>query len=87
MLALIRLLLPIAALVLFALLVATHGIVRSVFIAVAVTLLITVPRTRAWKTGERWLVRLTGSRRRAAAVAMFMVIGTVAAVNIYHLTH
>jgi hypothetical protein len=84
---LIRLALLLVAIVLFAFLVAAHGVIRAFIILVAVTLVLTAPRTRAWQMGERWLVRLTGSRRRAAVLVMVLVIATLTAVNLYNLIH
>lgn len=83
----IRFALLIVGLLIVAVAVAAHGAVRTLSVLVVVTLLVTVPRTRIWKTGERWLVGLTGSRRRAAVLAMCVVIGVLAAVNIYNLAH
>ena len=84
---LLRLALLLAALALFAWLVAAHGVIRTFTIVIAVALVLSVPRTRAWQLGERWLVRLTGSRRRAAVLVMVLIIGTLAVVNLYNLTH
>jgi phosphatidylglycerophosphate synthase len=84
---LIRLALLLGVLALFIVLVAAHGVIRAFVIVMAVALILTAPRTQAWQVGERWLVRLTGSRRRAAVLVMVLVIGVMAAVNLYNLTH
>jgi hypothetical protein len=63
-------------------LVAAHG-VRGIAILVGVFLILTLPRSRAWQAVERPLVRLTGSRKRAAVVVTLVVLGTAAAINIY----
>jgi hypothetical protein len=67
-------------------LVATHGI-RGVAILVVLLLLVSAPRTRAWGLVERALVRLTGSRKRAAILVMALVIVVVLAVDLYSLLH
>jgi hypothetical protein len=83
---LIRLLLSIGALVLAAFLIATHGI-RAILAIVIVVVLWTVMRSRAWTAIEVYLARLTGSRRRAYAVAGVVGIAAFAAVNLYQLAH
>lgn len=83
---LIRFALMLAALAIGVALIAEHGI-RAIILLVVVALAATVPRTRAWKAGERRLVRLTGSRRRAAGAILTFVIAAVVAVNIYGFMH
>jgi hypothetical protein len=83
---LIRLLLLLGALVVGGALVATHGI-RGVAVLVVLLLLMSAPRTRIWSVAERELVRLTGSRRRAAVLVMSTVIVVVLAVDVYSLVH
>lgn len=78
---LVRSLLLLAALAIAAVLIAVHG-VRAIGFLVGLALVLTIPKTRIWTVTERWLVRLTGSRRRAAVLAMLLVIGAVAAANI-----
>jgi hypothetical protein len=73
-----------AALVLCVAIVAAQGI-RGIVLVVAIMLLATLPGTRAWKVSERALVRLTGSRRRAAVLVMAIVVGLTIAVNVYEL--
>ena len=77
-------LLTVAVLALIAL-VAVHGFVRAVVLLVVVALATALPRTRAWAVGERMMVRLTGSRQRAAAVTLIVVISSLAVYNIYAL--
>ena len=65
-------------------LVAAHGL-RGFFIVIALILAWALPQTRVWQRIERTLVRLTGSRRRAAALIMGLIIGTLLVVNLYQL--
>ncbi len=74
------------ALIVGAALVATHGI-RGVAILVVLLLLLSAPRTRAYSIAEQALVRLTGSRKRAAILVMVVVIVVVLAVDAYTLLH
>jgi hypothetical protein len=74
------------ALALAALLIAAHGI-RAILAIVLVVVLWTVMRSRAWTAGERYLAGLTGSRRRAYAMAGVVGIAAFAAVNLYQLVH
>lgn len=69
------------------LLVAMHGFIRALVLAMAIAVATGLPKTPVWRAGERSLVRLTGSRRRAAVVAMLMLIGVLAVVNIYNFVH
>lgn len=84
---LIRSLLILFLLAVCIVLVAVHGFIRALVIGMVLVVVTTVPKTRAWRIGERWLVRLTGSRRRAALAATLMVIVPLAAVNIYSFFH
>ncbi len=84
---LVRSLLFLAVVVVLVVLVAAHGFVRALALLMVLALLTTAPRTQAWQTGERWLVRITGSRRRAALVVLLVLIGALAAVNVYNITH
>jgi hypothetical protein len=84
--ALIRFVLLIVAVVISVAIVAAHG-VRGIALLVGLALVATLPRTRGWKMGERWLVRITGSRRRAIVVVMMVAIGAVIAVNVYQYVH
>lgn len=86
MAALVRYLLLIVVLIVCIWVVAAHG-VRGVAFLVIFALLITVPRTRAWAFAERRLVRLTGSRRRAAALVMGTIIVILLVVNVYPYIH
>lgn len=81
---LLRPLLALAALLICLWLVAAHG-VRGILILVAVAAATTLPRTKPWRMAESWLVRLTGSRQRAAALVFGAVIAVAAAVNVYQL--
>lgn len=63
---------------------ATHGF-RGVVALVVLLLVVSVPRTRAWQATEQTLVRVTGSRRRAAVLVMSVIIVAVLAVDIYSL--
>jgi hypothetical protein len=80
------LLLLLGALVIGGALVAAHGI-RGIAVLVVLLLLVSAPRTRTWSVTERALVRLTGSRKRAAIVVMSTVIVVVLAVDVYSLVH
>src|SRR5205823_13018609 len=73
---LIRFLLLLGALVVSTALVVAHGL-RGVAALVVLLLLVSAPRTRAWSVSERALVRLTGSRKRAAILVMSVVIVVV----------
>lgn len=84
MYATIRLLLLFGVLLVSAALVLTHG-TRGFLFLIALALLATLPQTRAWKVSERWLVRLTGSRKRAAALVLVVLIAGLAIVNLYGL--
>jgi hypothetical protein len=80
------LLLLLGALVIGGALVAAHG-VRGVAVLILLLMLASAPRTRTWSATERTLVRLTGSRRRAAVLVMSTVIVVVLAVDVYSLVH
>lgn len=86
MYALIRLLLLIVAVIVSVAIIAAHG-ARGIGFLVLIALAMTVPRSRVWRTGERWLVRATGSRRRAAAVVLAVLIGALVAINVYEFVH
>lgn len=62
--------------------IAAHG-VRGVVLVIAIMAVATLPQTRIWQVTERSLVRLTGTRRRAAVLVMAIVIGVTIAVNVY----
>jgi hypothetical protein len=79
---LLRLALLLAAVLISGILIAAHGF-RGIAIVVGVYLLLTLPRSRAWQAVERPLVRLTGSRRRAAVLVTLVVLGVAAIVNFY----
>jgi hypothetical protein len=79
---LVRLVLPVLVFVAAAALVITHGI-RGLGILIAVAVIATVTQTRVWRTSEYFLVRLTGSRQRALALVMILVIAVVLVVNVY----
>jgi hypothetical protein len=81
---LIRVLLLLGALIVGVALVATHGI-RGVAVLVVLLLLMSARRSRPWIMVERVLVQLTGSRRRAAILAMTVVIVVVLAVDVHSL--
>jgi hypothetical protein len=68
-------------------LIAFHGFVRGISALTVVVLLTAAPKTHLWKAVEKPLVRLTGSRRGAAALALSVVIGVLLLVNIYSYTH
>ena len=74
------------ALVIGGALVVAHGI-RGVAVLVVLLLVVSAPRTRAWTVAERALVRLTGSRKRAAILVMSTVIVVILAVDVYSLVH
>lgn len=74
------------ALIVGAALVATHGI-RGVTILVVLLVLLSARRTRGYQVAERALVRLTGSRKRAAILVMTIIIVVVLTVDVYSLLH
>lgn len=82
--ALLRIGMLLVILMLAAWLTAAHGL-RGLAVVLVVAVLTVVPRTRAWRMGERVLVRLTGSRRRAAALVMAVLVCGLIAVNLYDL--
>ena len=82
--AFIRPLLSLGILLIGLWLVVSHG-TRGFLLLIALALVATLPGTSGWQRGERWLIRLTGSRSRAAALAMLMLIGAVTAINVYQL--
>lgn len=84
--AFIRFGLLLAALLVCIAIIAAHG-VRGVVIVIVIMLIATVPQTRLWKVGERYLVRLTGSRRRAAVAIFALIIAIMVAINIYQLVY
>jgi hypothetical protein len=73
-----------AALAIGVALVATHGL-RGLAVVAVLLLLVSAPRTRAWIIAEGFLVRLTGSRRRAAVLVMSTVIVILLAFEVYSL--
>lgn len=79
---LVRFALLLAVLLACAAIIGTHG-VRGIAVVTVVALLASLSRTRAWHTAERLLVRVTGSRQRAVALIFALVIGILAAVNVY----
>ena len=85
MTSLVRLGLMALALVVCVAIVAAHGL-RGIVLVVAIMMVATLPGTRAWKVSERALVRLTGSRRRAAVLVMVVVICVTIAVDVYAYT-
>lgn len=78
---LIRSLLLFGVLVLCTALIAAHGL-RGIAVVVGVAVLASAVQTRAFRTTERALVRLTGSRQRAAMAVMGLVIVVVVAVSV-----
>ncbi len=78
---LIRGLLLVGVLVLCTALIAAHGL-RGIAVVVGVAVLASTVQTRAFRTTERALVRLTGSRQRAAMAVMGLVIVVVVAVTV-----
>jgi hypothetical protein len=84
MAALFRLVVLCLILIVSVFLVAAHGL-RGFFIVMALILAWALPQTRIWQRIDRVLVRVTGSRRRAAALIMGVTIGTVLVVNLYQL--
>jgi hypothetical protein len=65
-------------------LIIAHG-VRGLVIVIAGIAVYALPRTRAWKIIEGPLVRLTGSRRRAAVISFGFLLAIMAAFDIYQL--
>jgi hypothetical protein len=65
-------------------LIVAHG-VRGLVIVIAGIVVYALPRTRGWKMIEGPLVRITGSRRRAAVISFGLLIAVMAAFDIYQL--
>jgi hypothetical protein len=84
--ALLRFALLVGFVVLAVVLIVAHG-VRGIAVLVAILLVLVIPRSRSFGAIEDRLVRLTGSRRRAAALIGFIIIGSVAAFNVYQVLH
>jgi hypothetical protein len=82
---LLRLGLLLVALLVCGALIAAHG-VRGIILVIAIMMAATLPQTRAWRVTEHALVRLTGTRRRAAVLLMAIVVGVLIAVNVYQFT-
>lgn len=82
--ALIRFLLLLAVIAAALGLALTHG-VRGFAIVLAAAVLAAAVRMPFFRRIAGWLVRLTGSRRRAAVLVMVVLIGALLAVNIYDL--
>jgi hypothetical protein len=81
---LLRFGLLVAALAIAVALIAAHG-VRGLAIVVAIGLIVTLPQTKAWQRVEGVLVRITGSRKRAAGLALFVVIAVAGGIQVYGL--
>ena len=84
--ALIRLALLTAALVIGVWIIAEHGL-RGILLVTGLVVVYSLTRTRAWRTGEGWMVRLTGSRTRAAAVVLGAIIALTVVVNVVSYLH
>ena len=67
-------------------LIAAHGL-RGIAVLVVLMLAVSVPRTRAWYIAEGALVRLTGSRKRAAILVLSTIIVAFLAIDAYSLFH
>lgn len=67
-------------------LVAAHGL-RGLVVLAVVLVLASAPRTRVWQAAERALVRLTGSRKRAAILVLSLTILVLLAIDLYSLAH
>jgi nicotinamide riboside transporter PnuC len=59
-----------------------HG-TRGLVVAGVIILAWSAKDSRAWKAAEAFLVRLTGSRRRAAVLVMAVVIVVVLVFDVY----
>lgn len=81
----IRGLLLLGVLVLCTVLIAAHGL-RGIAIVVAVAVLAYAVQSPAFRAAERALVRLTGSRQRAAMLVMGLVIAVMVAVTLVEAT-
>jgi hypothetical protein len=66
--------------------IAVHGI-RGLAIVIFLVMVASLPRSRVYAIAEYWLVRITGSRRRAAVAFMTFIIVVLVAFNVYSLTH
>jgi hypothetical protein len=80
--AIVRSLLLIGLLLVGALLVATHGL-RGLAVVLGLLVIWSVTQTRLWQSVEGVLVRLTGSRTRAAVLVLGTVLAIAVAVNLY----
>ena len=86
MAALIRSALLLLAFVIILILGVVHGL-RGLVVAGAIILAWAAKDTRAWKSTETFLVRLTGSRRRAGVTVLSVIIVVMVAFNVYQATH
>ena len=86
MAALIRSVLLLLTLLLILLLGVTHGL-RGLVVAGAAIVAWSARETRAWRVAEAFLVRLTGSRRRAGVTVLSVIIVVMVAFNVYQATH
>lgn len=78
---LIRGLLLVGVLVLCTVLIAAHGI-RGIAIVVTIAILASTVQTPAFRAAERALIRLTGSRQRAAMLVMGLAVAVIVAVSV-----
>ena len=78
---LLRFILLLAALAVCVGLVITHGF-RGFVVIAFIAVIATVPRTRGYRFLERHLVRLTGSRARAAMLIGVVTLTAMIALNI-----
>jgi hypothetical protein len=84
--ALIRSALLLFALIVILILGVAHGL-RGLVVAGAIILAWAAKETRVWKSGEAFLVRVTGSRRRAGVTVLGVIIAAMVAFNVYQATH
>jgi hypothetical protein len=77
----VRIVLPIIVVGACVAIIILHG-VRGIALLVVLAAVSSVPQTRVWRTGERIMVRLTGSRRAALVVVCVALIGTLIVVNV-----
>jgi hypothetical protein len=82
----IRSALLLGMLILILILGLAHGL-RGFVVAGAIILAWAAKDTRVWKRSEAFLVRVTGSRRRAGITVLSAVIVVMVAFNLYEATH
>jgi hypothetical protein len=81
---LIRTGLLLAALTVCVWLIAAHGL-RGLAVVAALAVLTALPQNRGFRLADRWLIRVTGSRRRALALLMAIAVTAIVGVGLLEL--